>query len=63
MEFLGTLVELMTWGSENWEVLIASVVAVTAGLDKVFLVLFTTMANIKNSWNNTLRKHKDPTQS
>jgi len=51
-------IEILETLMANWDVVLASALAVTAGADKIFLVLITTMGNIRDAWNRTFPKDK-----
>jgi hypothetical protein len=43
---------------DNWGVISATAMAVIVGADKIFLVLITTLGNIRDAWMATFPKTK-----
>jgi len=54
------MMEILTTLIDNWEMVLASAGAAIAGADKVFLVLITTLGNIRDAWRRTFPKNEDP---
>ena len=51
------MMEFLQMAQENWEVILGSAVAAVVGADKFFLVLITTLGNIRDAWRKTFPKN------
>lgn len=59
VEKLDTFMQIMTWFSDNWEVLTGTALAIIAGADKVAMVALKTAKNILDEWHSTFGDRRE----